>query len=87
VPFHVPVRRALREAVERARAEAEARGEPLTWEDLAMRAAIASGGSLRKMLQGEAPMDDFTAARIATVIGHKVVVVPEEKPAAKKRVK
>lgn len=70
---HVPLRRQLREAVEQARREAAQRGEKLTWAMLAERCGLTTPGTMRKMLQGEAPIDDATAARIAEAIGWEVV--------------
>ncbi len=72
---HVPLRQQLREAVERARAAAEARDDRLTWLSIAEQAGITSPGAMRKMLQGEAPIDDATAARIADVVGKELRLV------------
>lgn len=75
-PMHVSLRRQLREAVEAARAEARRRGERLTWQEIARRTGITSPGAMRKMLQGEAPIDDQTAARIAAAVGCEVALRP-----------
>lgn len=75
----VPIRVQLREAVERARAAARAKDERLTWQAIAEGAGITSAGAIRKMLQGDAPIDDATAQRIAAVIGYELKLVPAEK--------
>jgi hypothetical protein len=73
---HVPLRQQLREAVERARSEERQRGGRLTWQELATRCGISSAGAVRKMLQGEAPIDDATAGRIAAAVGWEIVARP-----------
>lgn len=40
---------------------------------------------MRKMLQGDAPIDDATAQRIAAVVGYKLVLVPETAEKRRKR--
>lgn len=72
--MHVPLRRQLREAVDRARLEASQRGEPLTWQTLAERAGLSTPGTMRKMLQGDAPVADDVAARIAAAVGYELVL-------------
>lgn len=67
---YVPLRRQLREAVETARAA----NPSLSWAVLADRVGIGSRTALRKMLQGEAPIDDATAARIAAAVDYEVVL-------------
>jgi transcriptional regulator with XRE-family HTH domain len=70
----VPLRRQLREAVEAARRDARTRGQRLTWQEIARRSGITSPGAMRKMLQGEAPIADATAARIAAAVGCELVM-------------
>lgn len=70
----VSLRRQLRAAVDQARADARQRGERFTWREIAERCGITSPGAMRKMLQGDAPIDDATASRIAAVVGQRVVL-------------
>ncbi len=61
--------------MERAREEAQQAGVPLTWAILAARCGLSTPGTMRKMLQGDAPIDDATAARIAAAVECELLVV------------